>query len=147
VQANETATNGAAANIASAVNHVHTSGGLDHRWKFIPGRDSRNHRVPGLYTRKGRYDALLWADTGKRKKAPRRMPLFDVDQKPARTLTAAKDALDIKRHERRENKLPTAAGRKPSLNDYSAVYSIRVLSGVSLPRANRKSGLSNHQFR
>ena len=92
-----------------------------HRSQFIPARDSRNRRVPGLYIRNGRYYALLWADTGSGKKAPRRMPLFDMDQQPARTLTAAKQALEIKRHERRENKLPTA-GRKPSLADYCAVY-------------------------
>jgi integrase len=92
-----------------------------HRSQFIPARDSRNRRVPGLYIRNGRYYALLWADTGKGKKAPRRMPLFDGDQQPARTLSAAKQALEIKRHERRENKLPTA-GRKPSLTDYCAVY-------------------------
>jgi integrase len=49
------------------------------------------------------------------------MPLFDAHQQPVRTLTAAKQALDIKRHERRENKLPTA-GRKPSLKDYCIVY-------------------------
>jgi integrase len=49
------------------------------------------------------------------------MPLFDADQQPVRTVTAAKQALEIKRHERRENKLPTA-GRKPSLSDYCAVY-------------------------
>jgi integrase len=49
------------------------------------------------------------------------MPLFDADQQPVRTVTAAKEALEIKRHERRENNLPTA-GRKPSLNDYCEVY-------------------------
>jgi integrase len=92
-----------------------------HRSQFIPARDSRNRRVPGLYVRNGRYYALLWADTGNGKKAPRRMPLFDTDQQPVRTLTAAKQALEIKRHERRENKLPTA-GRKPSLADYCVVY-------------------------
>jgi integrase len=49
------------------------------------------------------------------------MPLFDADQQPARTLQVAKEALEIKRHERRENKLPTA-GRKPSLKDYCSAY-------------------------
>src|ERR1044071_72357 len=92
-----------------------------HRSQFIPAKDSRNRRVPGLYVRNGRYYALLWADTGNGKKAPRRMPLFDSDQQPARTLTAAKQALEIKRQQRRENKLPTA-GRKPSLADYCAAY-------------------------
>src|SRR4051812_27023239 len=87
----------------------------------MPAKDSRNRRVPGLYVRNGRYYALLWADTGNGKKAPRRMPLFDADQQPVRTITAAKEALEIKRHERRENKLPTA-GRKPSLSDYCVAY-------------------------
>jgi len=77
--------------------------------------------VPGLYTRNGRYYALLWADTGNGKKAPRRMPLLDEEQQPIRALQAAKQALEIKRHERRQNKLPTA-GRKPSLRGYCAVY-------------------------
>jgi hypothetical protein len=41
------------------------------------------------------------------------MPLFDPDQQPARTLTAAKQALEIKR---RENKLPTAGTKAPPLD-------------------------------
>jgi integrase len=122
VQTNETASNGAGAaittNSEAVPESVHLAG---HRSQFIPAKDSRNRRVPGLYVRNGRYYALLWADTGNGKKAPRRLPLFDGDQQPARTLTAAKQALEIKRHERRENKLPTA-GRKPSLADYCAVY-------------------------
>lgn len=122
MQTNETASNGAEAAISTTSGPVPASVNLPaHRSQFIPAKDSRNRRVPGLYIRNGRYYALLWADTGNGKKAPRRMPLFDDDQQPARTLTAAKEALEIKRHERRENKLPTA-GRKPSLVDYCAVY-------------------------
>jgi integrase len=122
VQTSETASNETLAVIARTPDPVPPTGDLGaHRWQFIPATDSRNRRVPGLYTRNGRYYALLWAETGNGKKAPRRMPLFDADQQPVRTLTAAKQALEIKRHERRENKLPTA-GRKPSLADYCAVY-------------------------
>jgi integrase len=121
VQANETASNGLDQKISGVRVPSQPRCGSGHRWEFIPARDSRNRRVPGLYIRNGRYYALLWADTGNGKKAPRRMPLFDADQQPVRTVTAAKQALEVKRHERRENKLPTA-GRKPSLNDYCAVY-------------------------
>jgi hypothetical protein len=121
VQRNETASNGseeAAVTSRLIPASVNLAG---HRSQFIPAQDSRNRRVPGLYIQNGRYYALLWADTGNGKKAPRRLPLFDADQQPARTLTAAKQALEIKRHERRENKLPTA-GRKPCLADYCTVY-------------------------
>ena len=122
MQTNETASNGTEPPIPEKSRPVPASVNLaPHRSQFIPAKDSRNRRVPGLYIRNGRYYALLWADTGNGKKAPRRMPLFDPDQQPARTLTAAKQGLEIKRHERRENKLPTA-GRKPSLTDYCAVY-------------------------
>jgi integrase len=121
VQANEAARNGVEQIIGATAVSLRPNARPDHRWQFIPARDSRNRRVPGLYTRNGRYYALLWADTGNGKKAPRRMPLFDADQKPARTLQVAKEALEVKRHERRENKLPTA-GRKPSLNDFCEVY-------------------------
>lgn len=92
-----------------------------HDSKFIPARDSRNRRVPGLYIRNDRYYAQLWVDTGNGKKSPRRLPLLDSNNLPARTVQAAKLALEIKRHERRENKLPTG-GRKPLLEDYCNIY-------------------------
>lgn len=92
-----------------------------HDSKFIPARDSRNRRVPALYVRNDRYYAQLWVDTGNGKKSPRRLPLFDADNLPVRTVQAAKLALEIKRHERRENKLPTG-GRKPLLADYCDIY-------------------------
>jgi integrase len=93
----------------------------DHPAQFIPARDSRNRRVPGLYVRSGRYYAQLWVDLGNGKKAPRRFPLRDGDNQPLRTLAAAKEALEIKRHERRENQLPSA-GHKPLFSDYCATY-------------------------
>jgi integrase len=93
----------------------------NHRPQFIAARDSRNRRIPGLYLRGGRYYAQLWVDLGNGKKAPRRFPLRDGDNQPVRTVSAAREALEIKRHERRENHLPIP-GRKPLLADYVAAY-------------------------
>jgi hypothetical protein len=49
----------------------------DHRPKFIPARDSRNRRIPGLIVRNNRYYAQLWVDVGNGKKVARRFPLKD----------------------------------------------------------------------
>jgi len=92
-----------------------------HRAQFIPARDSRNRRIPGLYLRGDRYYAQLWVDVGTGKKTSRKFPLRDGDNKPVHTLSAAKEALEIKRHERRENQLPTI-GHKPLFRDYCATY-------------------------
>src|SRR6202011_1853729 len=92
-----------------------------HSSQFIPARDSRNRRVPGLYVRGDRYYAQLWVDLGNGKKAPRRFPLRDGDNQPVRTLGLAREALEIKRHERRESQLPSV-GRKPLFTDYCATY-------------------------
>ena len=89
--------------------------------QFIPARDSRNRRIPGLYLRGGRYYAQLWVDVGSGKKTARRFPLLDGDNQPAHTLSAAREALEIKRHERRENQLP-AIGHKPLFSDYCVTY-------------------------
>jgi len=93
----------------------------NHGAEFTPARDSRNRRVPGLYVRNGRYYCQLWVDLGNGKKGARRFPLVDGDNQPVRSLPAAKEALEIKRHERRENKLPSA-GRKPLFADYCELY-------------------------
>ena len=93
----------------------------NHRAQFIPARDSRNRRIPGLYIRGRRYYAQLWVDLGNGKKAARRFPLQDGDNQPVRTLSAAREALEIKRHERRQNHLPTP-GRKPLFADYVTAY-------------------------
>jgi len=93
----------------------------NHVAKFISVRDSRNRRVRGLYQRNGRYYAQLWVDRGYGKKAPRRFPLFTSDNSPVRTLQQAKEALEVKRHERREDALPLL-GRKPILGDYCDAY-------------------------
>ncbi|HWY40912.1 MAG TPA: site-specific integrase [Chthoniobacterales bacterium] len=93
----------------------------NHRAQFIPARDSRNRRIPGLYIRGGRYYAQLWVDLGNGKKAARKFPLRDGDDQPVRNFSAAREALEIKRHERRENQLPTI-GHKPRFSDYCATY-------------------------
>jgi integrase len=93
----------------------------DHFVQFTPARDSRNRRVPGLYIRNGRYYCQLWVDRGDGRKSARRFPLFNSENLPARTLNEAKEALEIKRNDRREDKLPTP-GRKPNFLDYSETY-------------------------
>ena len=87
----------------------------------MAARDSRNRRIPGLYIRGNRYYAQLWVEDGNGKKTTRRFPLRDPDNQPVRNISAAREALQIKRHERRENQLPTI-GRRPLFRDYSATY-------------------------
>ena len=92
-----------------------------HGPQFIAVRDSRNRRVPGLYVRNGRYYAQLWVDLGNGKKTARRFPLLNDSRQPARTLAEAKQAIEIKRHERRENALPLG-GCKPLFANYCETY-------------------------
>lgn len=92
-----------------------------HEPKFMPVRDSRNRRVAGLYQRNGRFYAQLWVDRGFGKKSARRFALFNSDNLPVRTLQGAKEALEVKRHERREDSLPIL-GHKPVFSDYSHRY-------------------------
>ena len=93
----------------------------NHRAQFTPARDSRNRRVPGLYIRNGRFYCQLSVDRGDGRKTARRFPLFNPENLRARTLNEAKEALEIKRNDRREDKLPTP-GRKPNFLDYSEMY-------------------------
>src|SRR2546423_10403356 len=102
----------AARNYATPTTHVAN---------FTAVRDSRNRRVPALYQRNGRYYCQLWVDLGNGKKAPRRFPLVTTENLPARNLQEAKEALERKRHERREHLLP-ALGRKPLLTAFCATY-------------------------
>jgi hypothetical protein len=74
-----------------------------------------------LYVRNGRYYCQLWTDLGNGKEGPRRFPLVDGDNHQVRNLAAAREALEIKRHERRENKLPTL-GRKLLFAEYCELY-------------------------
>jgi integrase len=97
------------------------SDGALHRPEFTPARDSRNRRVPGLYLRNDRYYGQLWVELPNGKKGPRRFPLVDSENQPVQTLSAAKEALEVKRHERRERALP-ALGRKPLFRDYVETY-------------------------
>jgi Site-specific recombinase XerD len=92
-----------------------------HAPQFTPARDSRNRRIPGLYIRNGRFYCQLWVDRGDGRKSARRFPLFTSENLPARNLNAAKEALEIKRNDRREDRLPTP-GRKPTFLDYSETY-------------------------
>lgn len=121
MQGDETARNALA--LQSAADRIvpSISTPANHAAQFTPARDSRNRRVPGLYIRNGRYYCQLWTDLGNGKKGPRRFPLVDGDNQPIYSLTAAKEALEIKRHDRRENKLPTP-GRKPLFADYCELY-------------------------
>jgi integrase len=93
----------------------------NHARQFTPARDSRNRRIPGLYVRNGRFYCQLWVDRGDGRKTARRFPLFNSANLPARTLNEAKEALEIKRNDRREDRLPTP-GRKPNFLDYSETY-------------------------
>jgi integrase len=93
----------------------------NHRAQFIPACDSRNRRIPGLYLRGSRYYAQLWVDLGNGRKAARRFPLKDGDNLPVRTLREAQEALEIKRHERRENKL-RPIGPEPLFANYYVTY-------------------------
>ena len=69
--------------------------------------------ISGLYIRNGRYYAQLWVDLGGGRKCPKRFPLFDEDNQPIRNLSGAREALEIKRHERRERTLPNAREEAP----------------------------------
>ena len=103
---------------AIAITTRHTG---NHRAQFTPARDSRNRRVPGLSIRNDRFYCQLWVDRGDGGKSARRFPLFNSENLPARTLNEAKEALEIKRNDRREDRLPTP-GRKPNFLDYSETY-------------------------
>jgi integrase len=104
--------------VNSAAPHAQSK---NHIAKFMPAYDSRNRRVPGLYLRNGRYYGQLWVDVGNGRNAARRFSLTDGDNRPIRTLHAAKEALETKRHERRENRLPST-GHKPAFADYCETY-------------------------
>jgi integrase len=89
--------------------------GNGHKHTFFPARDARNRKVRGLWERNGRFYAALWVDRGDGRKTARRFPL------EARTLSEAKEAMEVLRNDRREDKLPTQ-GRKPLLSAAIAEY-------------------------
>ena len=84
---------------------VKDANGVRHRAQFIAAHDSRNRRVPGPYVRYGRFYTQLWVVVGNGRKAPRRIPLFNLDGHPTRTLQVAKEAPETKRCERRQKTL------------------------------------------
>jgi integrase len=94
---------------------------LNHRAQFIPARDSRNRRVPGLCTRNGRYYAQLWIDPGNGRKSARRLPLIDENKQPIRSLAQAKDALVSLQEHRKQNTLPQR-GRRPTFSTFAEQY-------------------------
>ncbi|MBA3831050.1 MAG: site-specific integrase [Chthoniobacterales bacterium] len=93
----------------------------NHAAKFIPVCDSRNRRVPGLHQRNGRFYAQLWVERGDGRKTARRFALFNGDGLAVKNLAEAKEAVEIKRSERRQNALPSL-GRKPTFDDYCDTY-------------------------
>jgi len=82
---------------------------------FMHARDSRKRKIPGLWVRNERFYACLWVNRGDGKKTARRFPLV------ATNVTEAREQMDIKKNDRRENKLPTS-GRKPMLADSIEKY-------------------------
>ena len=109
-----------------------------HGAQFMAVRDSRNRRVPGLCTRNGRFYAVLWVDRGDGRKEVRRFPLLDADEEPIRALTAAKEAFDLLKGKRIEEKLPKA-GRKPLFAAFAKEY-----LGMASTRA-KKSGTQENE--
>ncbi|MFN0130839.1 MAG: tyrosine-type recombinase/integrase [Verrucomicrobiales bacterium] len=94
--------------------------------------DSRNRRIPGLSTRNGRFYAQLWIERSDGRKSPRRFPLT-VDGRPVEGIAEAKTAMEVLRHQRREDKLP-AEGRKPSFEEFADAY---LESGETLQKKKR----------
>jgi integrase len=77
--------------------------------------------VPALYQRNGRFYCQLWVDRGNGRKAPRRFMLANAENLPVRNLQEAKEALERKKNDRREEALPTL-GRKPLFVPYCDTY-------------------------
>ena len=110
----------------------------EHRGQFIVVRDTRNRRIPGLYSRNGKYYGLVWAEgsTGGKKTA-RRFPLLDHDSgEPCTNLGQAKEALEVLRGNRRDNRLPDP-GRKPGFEKWKDQY--LTLQSTSSKRPATKS--------
>jgi integrase len=93
-----------------------------HRAQFMAVRDSRKRRVPGIYTRNGRFYGQLWVSRDDGKKTARKFPLSNADDHPVQTLNEAKEAMEVLRHDRRERQLPTTGIHKPSLAEYIETY-------------------------
>jgi len=105
---------------------------ISHAGKFIGVRDSRNRRMPGLYTRNGRFYGLLWAAGLGEKKTARRFPLNDPAGVPCTNLAQAKAAFDLLRGARQEESLPMA-GRKPGFSSWAEQYLLRAATLAKKP--------------
>jgi integrase len=88
---------------------------------FLPVLDSRRRRVPGIYLRGAVYYGLLKVEMPNGKKVARRYRLLDAEERPVGDLNAAKEALEILRHRRREDALPVR-GRKLSFEKWVHQY-------------------------
>lgn len=78
----------------------------EERRTWLPVLDSRRRKVKGLTLRGGVFYGLLWVPLPNGKKAARRFRLLDAQDRPVADLNAAKEALEILRHRRREDALP-----------------------------------------
>ena len=112
-------------------------GTAKHVGQFIPARDYRNRRVPGLYLRNGRFYAVLWTDRGDGRKGARRFPLYDADLQPIRTLAQAKDALMALRQSDRQQELPIG-GLKPEFDQFALEYLNLASTRAKQPRTQEK---------
>src|ERR1044072_4229 len=110
---------------------------IKHRAEFIPARDYRNRRVPGLYIRNGRFYATLWTDRGDGRKTTRRFPLYDESLQPIRALAPAKEALSALRQTNKHEQLPPA-GRKPHFSEFSEEYLKLAATRSKRPRTQEK---------
>ncbi len=97
------------------MNDGETAGnGISHAPSFAPALDYRKRRIRGLWIRNGIFYAQLRVSVGGRN-TTRRFPLA------ATTVAGAKEEMEGKRIERRENRLPPP-GRKPMLSEAIAGY-------------------------
>ena len=93
----------------------------EERQAFLPVLDSRRRRVQGIYLRGSVYYGLLKVEKANGKKVARRYRLLDAEERPVEDLNAAKEALEILRHRRREDALPVR-GRKLSFEKWVHQY-------------------------
>ena len=88
---------------------------------YLPVLDSRRRRVPGIYLRGSVYYGLLKVEKANGKKVASRFRLLDAEDRPVADLNAAREALEILRHRRREDALPVR-GRKLSFEKWVLQY-------------------------
>jgi integrase len=101
--------------------------------------DSRRRKVKGLYLRGDTYYGSVWCTQENGRKVARRFRLLDPEDQPVKDLNAAKEAIEILRHKRREDSLPVA-GRKMSFEKWSHEYEALETSRLKKPRTQVKEG-------